>query len=108
MSCWDHMPKGRKRSALVRGASCPRMKTREHKAMTRTRPWSRGLLGVALVAVLLAGAGLHGAEPLPSPREMADSLTDLWGEAALRQPGGPSYEFFKDLLPPLRYANTAF
>jgi hypothetical protein len=32
----------------------------------------------------------------------------VWGEAALRQPGGPSYEFFKDLLPPLRYVNTTF
>src|SRR6476659_3226612 len=39
---------------------------------------------------------------------MAEAREDVWGEAALRQPGGPSYEFFKDLLPPLRYANTAF
>jgi hypothetical protein len=39
---------------------------------------------------------------------MAASPTDVWGAAALRQPGGPSYEFFRDLLPPLRYANTAF
>jgi hypothetical protein len=39
---------------------------------------------------------------------MAASLQDVWGEAALREPGGPSYEFFKDLLPPLRYVNTAF
>src|SRR5262249_50051355 len=39
---------------------------------------------------------------------MAQSLRDVWGEAAVRQPGGPSYEFFKDLLPPLRYVNTEF
>src|SRR5436190_15587596 len=48
------------------------------------------------------------AAPMPSPREMAASRTDVWAEAAIRQPGGPSYEFFRDLLPPLRYANTAF
>ena len=47
-------------------------------------------------------------------REVADSAgngrvrEDLWGEAAIRHPDGPSYEFFKDLLPPLRYVNTAF
>jgi hypothetical protein len=45
---------------------------------------------------------------LPTPREMADSREDVWGEAAIRAPGGPSYEFFRDLLPPLRYVNTAF
>ncbi len=45
---------------------------------------------------------------LATVQEMAASLQDLWGEAALRQPEGPSYEFFKDLLPPLRYVNTAF
>jgi hypothetical protein len=39
---------------------------------------------------------------------MAVSTRDVWGEAALRQPGGPSYEFFAGLLPPLRYVNTAF
>jgi hypothetical protein len=39
---------------------------------------------------------------------MAASNRDVWGEASLRRPGGPSYEFFKNLLPPLRYVNTAF
>src|SRR5207248_2572218 len=46
--------------------------------------------------------------PLPGPAEMAASREDLWGEAAIRHPDGPGNEFFKDLLPPLRYANTAF
>src|SRR4051794_33369146 len=45
---------------------------------------------------------------LPAVKEMAASNQDVWGEAALRQPDGPSYEFFKDLMPPLRYVNTAF
>jgi hypothetical protein len=39
---------------------------------------------------------------------MASSLRDVWGEAALAQPDGPSYAFFKGLLPPLRYVNTEF
>ncbi|MCI0705293.1 MAG: hypothetical protein L0241_29895 [Planctomycetia bacterium] len=47
-------------------------------------------------------------KPLPSPKEMATAKEDLWGEAAIRAPGGPSYEFFRDLLPPLRYVNTSF
>jgi hypothetical protein len=59
---------------------------------------------------LLALAAPAFAQParLPSPQEMAASREDVWGEAALRHPDGPSYEFFKDLLPPLRYVNTAF
>jgi hypothetical protein len=33
---------------------------------------------------------------------------DLWGDAALRQPDGPSYEYFAGLLPPLRYVDAPF
>jgi hypothetical protein len=33
---------------------------------------------------------------------------DLWGLAAMQQSNGPSYEFFADLLPPLRYVNAQF
>jgi hypothetical protein len=39
---------------------------------------------------------------------MAGAASDVWGAAARTRPGGPSYEFFKDLLPPLRYVNTEF
>ncbi len=45
---------------------------------------------------------------LPSVEEMLAAPHDLWGEAGIRQPNGPSYEFFRDLLPPLRYCNAAF
>src|SRR3954453_5084560 len=45
---------------------------------------------------------------LPSLDEVCNAPRDLWGEAALKQPGGPSYEFFHDLLPPLRYADARF
>jgi hypothetical protein len=70
----------------------------------------RGMCRSLIVAVCLLQPGLVvGEQPPPAtPAEMAASLRDLWGEAALAQPGGPSYAFFKDLLPPLRYANTAF
>src|SRR5438046_6665500 len=33
---------------------------------------------------------------------------DFWGQIAMHQPGGPSYEFFALLLPPLRYVDAAF
>ena len=44
----------------------------------------------------------------PSIDEIMNSKTDLLGEAALKQPGGPSYEFFADKLPPLRYCDADF
>src|ERR1051325_8250170 len=52
--------------------------------------------------------GPHLTPPLPSLDEAMASKTDLWGELALRQPNGPSYEFFAQLLPPLRYVNADF
>src|SRR5438093_10002295 len=61
------------------------------------------------LAVLLTAVGAHRATgQLPTPAEMAASPKDVWGEAARARPEGPSYEFFEDLLPPLRYVNTAF
>src|SRR5213594_1180164 len=63
-----------------------------------------------LLSFVLLTCRVTAQEPakLPSAQEMAAALTDVWGEAALKQPGGPSYEFFRDLLPPLRYVNTEF
>jgi hypothetical protein len=47
--------------------------------------------------------------PFPKTREEVIALKeDVWAEAAIRQPGGPSYEFFRDLFPPVRYVNTKF
>ncbi len=48
------------------------------------------------------------AQPLATFDEMVASKADAWGEAAMRQPNGPSYEFFKDLLPPPRYVQADF
>src|SRR5690242_15335369 len=61
-----------------------------------------------IVALLLTAGPAAAQAPLPTPESMAAAKEDVWGEAAIRAPGGPSYEFFKDLLPPLRYVNTAF
>src|SRR5215210_3474011 len=52
---------------------------------------------------------------IPGPPKGAASLdevltsgVDLWGEGALKQPGGPSYEYVARLLPPLRYVEAPF
>lgn len=78
------------------------------------------LCRMAVVASLfVVAAGGNGrvtagaAEPsgpgsVASLADAVNSRADVWGEAAMRQPNGPSYEFFKDLLPPLRYVNADF
>ncbi len=45
---------------------------------------------------------------LATVSEMIAARTDVWGDAAMREPNGASYEFFKDLLPPLRWVNAEF
>jgi hypothetical protein len=65
------------------------------------------LTSVAVCVALAAADAPSGPFPA-TPAEMLATRTDVWAEAAIRQPGGPSYEFFRDLLPPLRYVNTAF
>jgi hypothetical protein len=62
----------------------------------------------AAVAVLAALIGFRFAGAQITPLQAIDSKTDLWGEAALREPGGPSYEFFAKLLPPLRYVDALY
>ncbi len=47
-------------------------------------------------------------DPQPSLDAAMAAPTDLWGEAAMRQTNGASYEFFAPLLPPLRYVNADF
>src|SRR5213595_3726890 len=83
--------------------------------MRRTRCFLLSV-GVLLLPALALLPQAFGDDPRPKPptkalptvKEMAASNQDVWGEAALRQPDGPSYEFFKDLMPPLRYVNTTF
>lgn len=66
------------------------------------------ILIYADLALSQSTASHPAAAKLPSVREMIDSRTDVWGEAARGQPNGASYEFFRDLLPPLRWVNTEF
>lgn len=61
-----------------------------------------------LVAFRAAATRAADVAVLPGVEEMAAAREDVWGEAAVRSPGGPSYEFFRDLLPPLRYVNAEF
>ena len=58
--------------------------------------------------LLLAVLVLTTRSPAQTADEVLHAQADLWGEAALRQPGGPSYEFFEKLLPPLRYVDASF
>ncbi len=48
------------------------------------------------------------AQPIASFDEAMQAGRDLWGEAAMTQPDGASYEFFAPLLPPPRYVNADF
>ncbi len=48
------------------------------------------------------------AQTAPSLQEAKSSKLDLWGEWAISQPNGPSYELFEPLLPPPRYVHADF
>jgi hypothetical protein len=56
----------------------------------------------------LSFLALHHSARAQTPQQLIASKADLWGEAALRQPGGPSYDYFAGLLPPLRYVDAPF
>src|SRR5207244_13340192 len=63
--------------------------------------------GLCTVVLILTGCATSSRH-LPTPTQVIESKRDLWGEAALKQPGGPTYEFFEKLLPPLRYVDADF
>ena len=46
--------------------------------------------------------------PIPPLAEVVAAKRDVWGELAMRQPNGASYEFFERLLPPPRYVHADF
>lgn len=56
--------------------------------------------------VLLA-VSVHAAK-MPKVEDVLASRTDLWGDLAMKQPNGASYEFFAGLIPPLKYVNADF
>ncbi len=61
-----------------------------------------------LAMILLFALTPCAADKIPTVEEALASKTDVWGEMAMRRPDGPSYEFFRDLLPPLRYVDASF
>ncbi len=61
------------------------------------------------LCLCVASVALSAATvPLPSLDEALAARRDVWGEAAMAQPNGASYEFFAPLLPPPRYVNADF
>ena len=63
---------------------------------------SRMLLLACVVPMLAIAA------EAPSLEEALQSRRDVWGEAAMAEPNGASYEFLVPLLPPPRYVNADF
>jgi hypothetical protein len=63
---------------------------------------------IACISLLLVARLAAAVPALPSFAEAVQATRDVWGEAALAQPNGASYEFFAPLLPPPRYVNADF
>jgi hypothetical protein len=66
------------------------------------------LCGVMLCSVLVTTPASAKSASLPTLDEAVHARRDVWGEAAMKEPNGPSYEFFAKLLPPPRYVNADF
>ena len=66
-------------------------------------------LGAALFLLCDIGC-THSTTPISAHtwQQANKANTDVWGEEALKQPGGPTYAFFEKLLPPLRYVDANF
>lgn len=73
-----------------------------------------GILKYTLVVVVASACLPHvafsqrDADRIPTVQEAINARRDVWGELAMKQPNGPSYEFFEKLLPPLRYVSATF
>ncbi|HWF18476.1 MAG TPA: hypothetical protein VG754_04385, partial [Verrucomicrobiae bacterium] len=65
-----------------------------------------GLLMFIGLPALLCGA--QPSQKLPGLQEAVLSKQDVYGNAALEQSNGPSYEFFHALIPSLHYVNADF
>lgn len=61
-----------------------------------------------LCPLAFIAASMMAGEALPTLEQVLAAKRDLWGEAAMRQTNGASYEFFENLLPPPRYVNADF
>lgn len=69
----------------------------------------RAFMVSMLLILLVPTLGL--AQSIPTNRTTLQKAiaakADIYGEAAMRRPNGASYEFFADLIPPIRYARLA-
>src|SRR2546430_16676791 len=65
------------------------------------------VLSILTLAIALIAANPARAD-LPTSQQVLDSEKEILGELALKEPGGPSYEFFSKLMPPLRYVDANF
>src|SRR5262245_26967413 len=65
-------------------------------------------LAAACVASAAWSADAPPKEKIPALAEALVSGNDVWGELAMLQPNGASYEFFEPLLPPSRYVHADF
>ena len=69
-------------------------------------------LFITLIGLLLLFSSASGQMGKKSRsltlEDVLNSKQDLWGESAMAQPNGASYEFFAPLLPPPRYVNADF
>ncbi len=63
---------------------------------------------IALAGPAVTSDGMKSTEGYPAIDEIIEANRDILGEAALRQDRGPSYEFFAEAMPPLRYVNAEF
>jgi hypothetical protein len=74
----------------------------------------RSILLFCLIICEVTFSAISADSPVTNHRspitfsEVVTSKRDVWGEAAMAQPNGPSYEFFESLLPPPRYVNSDF
>src|SRR5262249_969807 len=64
-------------------------------------------IGLVASCFLTTASGTESTA-LPSLETVIASKFDLWGELAMQQTNGASYEFFEHVLPPPRYVNADF
>src|ERR1700749_3461925 len=55
-----------------------------------------------------AGKYTAGTNGTASIEQALASKEDLWADEAMKLPEGPTYEFFKNLIPPLKYVEAPF
>src|SRR5262245_44738600 len=66
------------------------------------------IIAAAFLLASFASVQAEERSAIPTLNEVVASSRDLWGELAMQQANGPSYEFFEPLLPPPRYVHADF